>query len=83
MFRYTYAGIRIINMQIEKEDRHMSRVIHITRAPCQRYVSNWKEKKKEEKKVVMNTKVSKSYSALATQVERQVEKKACTNDTDS
>jgi len=39
-FRYTYAGIRIINMQIEKEDRHMSIVIHITRTPCQRYVSN-------------------------------------------
>jgi len=27
MFRYTYAGIRIIKMQMEKEDRHMSRVM--------------------------------------------------------
>jgi len=46
MFRYTYTGIRIINIQKEKEDRNMSRVIHITRALCQRYVSNSKEKKK-------------------------------------
>ena len=50
MFRYTYAEIRIINMQIEKEDRHMSRVMHITRAPCQRYVLNSKERKKKNKK---------------------------------
>ena len=55
MLRYTSAGIRIINMQIEKEDRHMSRVMRITRAPCQRCVLNWKKKKKEKKKVVMNT----------------------------
>jgi len=27
-FSYTYAGFRIINMQIEKVDRHMSRVPH-------------------------------------------------------
>ena len=26
MFRYTYAGIREMKMQLEKEDRHMSRV---------------------------------------------------------
>jgi hypothetical protein len=25
--RYTYAGIREMKMQLEKEDRHMSRVI--------------------------------------------------------
>jgi len=37
MFRHTYAGIRIINIQIEKEDRHMGRVIQRTRAPCQSY----------------------------------------------
>jgi len=55
MLRYTSAGIRIINMQIEKEDRHMSRVMRTTRAPCQRCVLNWKKKKKEKKKVVMNT----------------------------
>ena len=40
MFRYTYAGIRIINMQIEKEHRYMSRVMRTTRAKCQRYVLN-------------------------------------------
>jgi len=40
MFRYTYAGIREMQMQMEKEDGHMSRVmcvhvwIHIRR--------NWK-----------------------------------------
>ena len=83
MFRHTYAGIRIINMQIEKEDRHMIRVMRITRAPCQRYVLNSQEKKKENKKVVMNTNPSKNHAALATQVERLVEKKAYTHDTDS
>jgi len=34
----------------------MSRVMRIIRAPCQRYVLNWREKKKESKKVVTNTK---------------------------
>jgi len=33
MFRYTYAGIKIINMQIEKGDRHRSRVKRTSRAP--------------------------------------------------
>jgi len=83
MFRYTYAGIRIINMRIEEEDRHMRGVIHITRTPCQIYLYNSQEKKKEIKKVVTNTKVCTNHAALATQVERQVEKKVYTNDTDS
>jgi len=61
----------------------MSRVIRITRALYQRYVLNWKEKEKENKKVVMNTKASTNRAALATQSEREVEKKAYTNDTDS
>jgi hypothetical protein len=36
MFTHTYAGIKIKNMQIEKENRNMTwrRVKHITRAPC-------------------------------------------------
>jgi len=76
MFRYTYAGIRIINMQIDNEDRHMSRFMCITRAPCERYVLNSQEKKKGNKKVVMNTRSNANHAALATQLERQVEKKA-------
>jgi len=40
MFTYTCAGFRIRDMQVEKEDRHMSRVMRITRAPYQRYVLN-------------------------------------------
>ena len=40
MFRYTYAAIRITNMQIEKEDRHMIRIMRIIRAPYQRCVVN-------------------------------------------
>jgi len=40
MFRCTYAEIRIINIQIEKEDRHMNRVKHITIALYLRYVLN-------------------------------------------
>jgi len=49
MFRYTYAGLIIINIQIRKEGRHMSRVMCITRAPYQSYVFNSHEKKKENK----------------------------------
>jgi len=30
IFKYTYAAIRIISMQIVKKDRHMSRVMRIT-----------------------------------------------------
>jgi len=41
------------------------------------------KKKTENKKVVMNTKLNTNRAALATQVERQVEKKAYTHDTDS
>jgi len=70
-------------MQIDKEDRHMSRGMRITRARCQRYVLNLQEKKKENKKVVMNTKPKTNHAALATQVERQVEKKIYTYNTDS
>jgi len=33
MFRYTYAGIRIIMIQIKKRNRHCSRVIRTSRAP--------------------------------------------------
>ena len=73
-FRYTYTGIRILNMQIEKEDRHLSRVMRITRTLSQRYVLNSKEKKKEKQKVVMNTKPNTNHTSLATQVEGQVEK---------
>jgi len=81
--RNTYVGIRIINMQIEKEDRHMRRVMRIKRSPYQRYVLNSQRKKKENRKVDMNTKSNTNHAALATQAERQVERKAYTNDTDS
>jgi len=60
----------------------MSRGMRITRAPCQRCVLNLQEKKKENKKVVMNTKPNTNHAALATQLERQVEKKSYTYDTD-
>ena len=81
MFRYTFAGIRIINIQIEKKDRHMSRVMRITRALYLRYMLNPQKKKKENKEVVMNTNPNTNHAALATQVERQVEKKPYTYDT--
>jgi len=76
MLTYTYAGFRIINMQIEKEDRHMNRIMGITRGPCQRYALHLQEMKKENKKVVVNTKSNPNHAALAPQLERQVEKKA-------
>jgi len=69
-------------MQIEKEDRHMSSGMRITRTPCQSYVLNLKEKKKKRIKRC-NTKPNTNDAALATQVERQIEKKGYTNDTDS
>jgi len=56
-------------MQIEKKDRHMSRVMRVTRALCQRYALNQQEMKKEKKKVVMKTKPHTQHAALATQVE--------------
>ena len=65
MFRYTYAGIRIVNMPIEKEYRHMSRVMSITRAPCQRHVLNSEEKKKEHQAPFL-------FLKAATQLARQV-----------
>jgi len=33
MFRYTYAGIRIRNVKIEKGDRHRSRIMRTSRVP--------------------------------------------------
>ena len=60
----------------------MNRGMRIIRAPCQRYVLNLQEKKKENNKVVMNTKPNTNHAALATQLERQVEKKSYTYDTD-
>ena len=30
MFIYTYAGIRIIDMHLEKEERHISSVMRVT-----------------------------------------------------
>ena len=61
----------------------MKRVMRMTRALCQGYVLNTKEKKKENKKEVMNTKPNANHAALATQLERQVEKKVYTHDTGS
>ena len=33
IFRYTYAGIRIVTIQIKKRNRHLSRVMRTSRAP--------------------------------------------------
>jgi len=69
-------------MQIEKEERHMCRVMRITRSLYQTYVLNSQEKKKEKKKEVMNTKPNTNHAALSTQSKRQVEKKVYTYDID-
>jgi len=58
----------------------MSRVMRITRHR-QRYVLDSQEKKKENKKVVINTKPNTNHAALRTHVERQVEKKTYTHNT--
>jgi len=44
---------------------------------------NSQKKKQGKNKVVMNTKLNKNHTTLATQVERLVEKKAYTHDTDA
>ena len=44
---------------------------------------NSQKKEQENKKVVMNTKPNTTHAGLTTQVERQVEKKSYTHDTDS
>jgi len=69
-------------MQIEKEERHMRRVMRITRSLYQRYVLNSQEKKKENNKVVMNAKPNTNHAALSTQLKRQLEKRAYTYDID-
>ena len=44
---------------------------------------NSQKREQENKKVVMNTKPNTTHAGLATQVERQVEKKVYTHGTDS
>jgi len=61
----------------------MSRVKHITSAPCNRYVLGWQKKRKENIKVVMNTKPNTNHAAIATQIQRHVEKKVYTHHIDS
>jgi len=70
---------RIINIQIEKENRHMSRVMRTKKTLFQRHLLNLQGKKKENKK---NTQPNTNHAALATQLERQVEKKVYTYNTD-
>jgi len=49
MFKYTYAGIRIINMYIEREDRHMSRVTYITSTVPQVWIEFTGKEEREQK----------------------------------
>ena len=79
--RCTYAGIRETKMQMEKEDRHMSRVVCTSIGTVTYMYIQFvgKEERKQKGGLGQNTK----RAARATQVERQVEKKACTHDTDS
>ena len=75
--------LKKINMQIEKEDRHMNRVIRITRAPYQGHVFNRQKRRNRTKKQGMNTKPNTNHAVLATQLKRQVEKTVYTHDTGS
>ena len=76
MLRFTYAGIREMKtrMQMEKEDRHMSRVMRTSIGTVEKIVEKEKTKQKGgyDYTIEQNTK----HAARATQVERQVEKKA-------
>ena len=83
MFRYTYAGMRDMKMQMETEDRHMSRVMRTSIGTVTQVSLNLQEKKNENKKMVMNTEQNTKHADRATQVERQVEKKAYAHDTAS
>jgi len=71
MFRYTYAGIKIIKIQIDRGDRYSNSVMRTSRAAWQRYLLNSQKKNTTNKNVVMNTEPKTNYAALATQLERQ------------
>jgi len=80
MFKYTYAGIREMDLQMSKESRHISRVMRTSIGTVTQVSIKFVDKENENMKVVMdqNTK----HAARARQVERQVEKKTYTHDTD-
>jgi len=62
IFIYTYAGIRIIKMQIDRGDRYRSRVMRTSRALRKRYLLNSQKNKTENKMVVMITKLNTNYA---------------------
>jgi len=83
MLRYTYAGIREINLQMEEEHRHKSRVMRTSIGTITQVSINLADKESRNKKVVVNTEPNTKHAGRATHIERQVEKKAYTHFTDS
>jgi len=84
MFRYTYAGIRIIKKHADRKGgQTYEQGQAYNKSTVIRNVLNSQRKMKENIKVVMNTKPNTNHAAIATQVQRQVEKKAYTHNTDS
>jgi len=72
----------LINLQTEKEHKHMT-VSCYNKSTVPKICIEFSGKEEREKNVVMNTKPNTNHAELATLVERQVEKKAYTHDTDS
>ena len=64
-------------MQIEKKDRHMSRVMRVTRALCQRYALNQQEMKKEKKNILSQSikipiRIGKSNSVSSLSLKKSI-----------
>ena len=83
MFRHTYAGIREMKMQVEKECRHICMVMCTSIGTVTQVSIKFVGKKKENEMAVRDIEQNTKQAARATQVERQVEKTVYTHDTDS
>ena len=81
MFRYIYAWIREIKMQMEGKDRRMGKVMWISISTVTQV--HIEVEKIKQKKDVMNMEQTTKHSAHETQIDRQVEMKAYTLETNS
>ena len=54
MFRYIYAGVKEMKIQMEKESRHMSRVMRTSIGTVTQVSIRFVEQERENKKVVVN-----------------------------
>jgi len=72
-----------MKVQVGKKIRNMSRVVRTSIGTVTEVSIKFSKKKKQDKKVVRNIEQKPRHAARATPVERQVEKKAYSHNTDS